>query len=82
MTSLQVIFGLGPPIKNPGYAYARGEGGSILCCAPQATACVPQARVNLSTSTKGPANFCAKTGHHKRFSMKQQDRSKERDQVV
>ena len=23
MTSLQVICGLGPPIKNPGYVYAR-----------------------------------------------------------
>ena len=70
-----------PPIKNPGNAYAR-EGG-LLGRAPQITACVSQARVNFCTSTKGPANFCPKTGHHERFfSMKQQNRSSERDQVA
>ena len=75
MTSLHVIFGLAlPPIKNPGYAYAR---------APQITACASQARVNFCTSTKGLTNFCQKTGHHKCFfSMKQQNRSSERDQVA
>ena len=56
-----------PLIKNPGYAYAWGKGGGI-------SSCVPQARVNFSISTKGPANFFPKTGHHKRFFMKQQDR--------
>ena len=50
---------------------------------PQVTACASQASVNFCTSTRGPANFCPKTGHDKRFfSMKQQDRSSERDQVA
>ena len=41
MTSLHVIFGLAlPPIKNPGYAYARGRGG--LGRAPQITALPPE----------------------------------------
>ena len=81
MTSLHAIFGLAlPPIKNPGYAYTRG---GFLGRAPQITACASQARVNFCTSTKGPANFCPKAGHHKRFfSMKQQDRSSERDQAA
>ena len=77
------------PIKNPGHAYARGGGGggggegvAFRDVPPKFTACVPQARVNFSTSTRGPAYFCAKTGHHERFSMKQQNRSRERDQVV
>ena len=82
MASLHVIFGLAlPPIKNSGYAYARGEG--FLGRALQITACVSQARVNCCTSARGPASFCQKTGHHKRFfSMKQQDKSSERDQVA
>ena len=81
MTSLHVIFGLAlPPIKNPGYAYAQ-EG--FLGRTPQITACASQARVNFCTSTRGPASFCPKTRHDKRFfSMKQQDRSSERDQVA
>ena len=41
----------------------------------------PQVRENFCTSTRRPPNFCPKTGHHKRFSMKHQDRSNERDQV-
>ena len=50
---------------------------------PQITACASQARVNFCISSRGPANFCPKTGHHKSFfSMKQQDRSRERDQVA
>ena len=82
MTSLHDIFGLAlPPIKNSGYAYAWG-GFLGRAPPPQITACVSQARVNFYTSTRGPANVCSKTGHHKRFfSMKQQDRSNERDQV-
>ena len=84
MTSLHAIFGLAfPSIKNPGYVYARGGGGRGWAVSPQITACASQARVNFCTSTRGPANFCPKTGHHKRFfSMKQQDRSSERDQVA
>ena len=59
------------------------HGGGFLGCAPQITACASQVRVNFCTSTRGPANFCPKTGYHKRFfSMKQQDRSSERDQVA
>ena len=59
------------------------HGGGFLDHAPQITACASQARVNFCTSTRGPANFCPKIGHHKRFfSMKQQDRSSERDQVA
>ena len=86
MTSLHVICGLAlSPIKNPGYAYVRG-GGAFWAVPPppQITACAFQARVNFCTSsTRGPANFCPKTGHYKRFfSVKLQDRSSERDQVV
>ena len=79
MTSLHVSFGLGPPIKNPGYAYAHGAFRALHL---QITAYAPQARVNFCTSTRGPPNFCPKTGHHKRFSMKQQKRSSERDQAA
>ena len=86
MTSLHVIFSLAldPPIKNPGYVYARGGGGGgVWAVSPQITAFASQTRVNFCTSTRGPANFCPKTGHHKRFfSVKQQDRSSERDQVA
>ena len=71
-----------PPIKNPGYAYAREEGHFGLC-SPQITACTPQARVNFCVSTRGPANFCPNTGHYKPFfSTKQQHRSSERNQVA
>ena len=82
MTPLHVIFGLGPPpIKNPGCAYA-GEGGNSSG-APQINACARRARTNLCASSRGPANFCRKTGRQKRFfSMKQQHRSSERDQVA
>ena len=60
-----------------------GVVGGGLGRAPQITACAPQARVNVCTSTRGPANFCPKTGHQKRFfSMKQEDRSSERNQVA
>ena len=39
--------------------------------------------LNFCTTTRGPANFCPKTGHQKRFfSTKQQDKSSERGQVV
>ena len=81
MTSLHVIFGLAlHPIKNPGYAYARG---GRLGRAPQITACAYQARVNFCAITIEPANFCPKTGHCKRFfSTKQQDRSSEHDKVA
>ena len=81
MTSLYDIFGLAlPPIKNPGYAYARGVGP---CPPPQITACASQARVKFCASTRRPANLCPKAGHYKRFfSMKLQDRSSERDQVA
>ena len=59
------------------------QGGRLGRAPPQITACAFQARVNFCTSTRGPANFCPKTGHHKRFfPMKQQDRSSERDQVA
>ena len=88
MTSLHVIFGLAPsqskilatPMHRGGGG--GGEGAAFWDVPPKFTACVPQARVNFSTSTRGPAYFCAKTGHHERFSMKQQNRSRERDQVV
>ena len=30
MTLLQVSCGLDPPIKNPGYAYGRGVGVSVI----------------------------------------------------
>ena len=76
------FFGLAlTPIKNPGYVYAR-RGGAFWAEPPQITACVSPARVKFCTSTRGPANFCPKSSHHKRFfSMKQRDRSSERDQV-
>ena len=32
MTSLHVIFGLGPPIKNPGYAYGLALCGVLVAC--------------------------------------------------
>ena len=50
MTSLHVIFGLPlPPIKNPGYAYARGM--AFRAVSPQITAWAPPARVNFCSST-------------------------------
>ena len=88
MTSLHVIFGLAlHPIKNSGHAYARGGGGGgggglFGPCPPNHCLCLPS-ESNFYTSTRGPANFCPKTDHHKCFfSMKQQDRSSERDQVA
>ena len=58
-------------------------GGFLGRAPPQITACASQARVNFCSSISGPANFCPKTGHHKRFfSMKQQDRLSKRDQVA
>ena len=82
MTSLQVIFGLPPP--KPNILATPMHGGAFWAVLPpKITACAPQVRVNYCISTRGPANFCPKTGHHKRFfSMKQQDRSCERDQVA
>ena len=75
-------FRFGPPIKNFGYAYAWGRGEFRAVCPPKSL-CAPQMRVNFCNSTRGPANFCPKTGHHKRFfSMKQQERSRERDQAA
>ena len=73
-----------PPIKNFGYACARGGGGAFWAVPAQITACASQVRVNFCSRTRGPANFCPKTGHHKGFffSMKQQDRSSERDQAA
>ena len=69
------------PNKNPSYAYALG--GGFLDVFPQNTAFASQTRVNFCTGTRGPANFCPKTGHNKRFfSLKQQDRSSERDQLA
>ena len=86
MTSLHVIFGLALPQSKILAMPMHGEGGGFLGRAPppQNTACASPARVNFcTTSTRGPANFCPKTGHHKRFfSMKQQDRSSERNQVA
>ena len=59
------------------------QGGEVWAVPPQIIACASQARVNFCTSTRGPANFCPKTGHHKRFfAMKQQNGSSERDQVA
>ena len=61
----------------------HGGGGGFLGRAPKITACASQARAHFCSSTRGTANFCPKTGHHKRFfSIKQQDRSSERDQVA
>ena len=80
MISLHVIFGLPPPpIKNPGYAYARGM--LFQAVSPQTTACTPQARVNFCSGTTSkllPKNRSPKTI----FSMKQPDRSSERNQVA
>ena len=76
MTSLHVIFGLPPLIKNPGYAYARGRGRFRPY--PPITACAPQAIVNFCTSTRGQANFCTKTGYHKRFFSHERARQIER----
>ena len=58
-----------------------GKGAVFRPVPPKVTACVPQARVNFSTRTRGPANYCPKARHHKRFSIKHHDRSSERDQV-
>ena len=82
MKSLHVIFGLAIPQSK--ILTTRMHGGrGFLGRAPQITAGTSQARVNFCTSTRGPANFCLKTGNYKRFfSMKQQDRSSERDQVA
>ena len=80
MTSLQVIFYLAlPQSKILATPMHGGEGVGFLGRAPQITACASQARVNFCTRSRGPANFCPKTGF---FSMKQQDRSSERDQVA
>ena len=38
----------------------KAEGGGILGCALQVTACVFQARVNFSTRTRGPAKLLPK----------------------
>ena len=60
----------------------QGE-GAIRAVPPQITACAPRARTNFCASTRGPANFCPKTGRRKRFfPMKQQHRSSERDQIA
>ena len=84
MTSLHVIFRLLPSqskiLASPMHEVRGRHFGP--CLPPQITVCVPQSRVNACTSTRGPAKFCPKTGHHKRFSMKQQHRSKKRDQVA
>ena len=82
MTSLHVIFGLAPSQSKILATPMHGGGSAFRDVPPKFTACVPQARVNFSTITRGPAYFCAKTGHHERFSIKQQNRSRERDQVV
>ena len=64
MTSLYVIFVLAPPsIKNPGYAYAWGM--AFRAVLPQITGWAPQAKVNFVVAQL--ANFCPKTGDHKRF---------------
>ena len=72
-----------PPIKKS-WIHLCAEGGGISGrTPPKITACAPEARLNFGTSTREPANFCPKTGHHKRFfSMKQQHRSSKRDQVA
>ena len=81
MTLLHVIFGLPPPppIKNPGYTYAREM--AFQAVSPQITARAPQARVNFCSCTTSkllPKNRQSQT----LFSMKQQDRSSERNQVA
>ena len=43
----------------------------------QITARAPQARIKFCISTTGPANICSKKSHHKRSSMKQQDKLSE-----
>ena len=73
-------FWFGPPSNQK--SWLRLCTGGFLGRVPQITACASQARVNFYTSSRGPANFRPKTGHHKRFfSMNQIDRSSERDQV-
>ena len=73
MTSLHGILVWAPPIKNPGYAYARGM--AFRAESPQITACAPQARVNFCSSTT--SKLCPKTGRHKRFFL----RNSKTDQV-
>ena len=64
LTSLHVIFGLAfPQLK----ILATPMHGGVWVVPSQITACASQARVNFCTSTRGPANFCPKTGQHKRF---------------
>ena len=58
---------------------SRGHFGAMP---PKSPLVDPQARENFVTSAIGPANFCSKTCHRKRFSIKQQDRSSKRDQVT
>ena len=68
-----------PPIKNPGYAYAGGM--AFRAVSPQITACAPQARVNICSSTTSkllPKSRSPQT----LFCMKQQNRSSERNQVA
>ena len=73
-------FCFGPPPQSKILATLMQGGRGFP---PKITACASQARVNFCTSTREPANFCPKTGHHKRFfSMKQQDGLSERDQVA
>ena len=55
-------------------------GGISRPCHPKSLLAPLRERVNFCTSTRGPANFCPKIGQHKRFYMKQQDRSRKRDQ--
>ena len=80
MTSLHVILVVPPPaIKNPGYAHARGM--AFRAGFPQITVCALQARVNFCSSITSkllPKNRSPQTI----FSMKQQDRSSERNQVA
>ena len=51
-----------------------GGGRHFGPCPYQVTVCALQVRVNFYSSTRGPANFCTKTGHHKLFFMKHNDR--------
>ena len=72
------------PIKNAGYAYARGE-GAFEALSPQITACVLQARVNFCTvlAQEDQQSFAQKqVTTNAFFSMKQQDKSRERDEVA
>ena len=81
MTSLHVIFGLALP-QSKILATPMHVGGGAFWAEPlQITACAPQARVNFCSSTSSKL-LIKNRSPQTLFSMKQQDRSSERNQVA